>query len=54
MNNTITKEFQKLVDINTPIIVIEDFDFARVDAQIKEAIRFGTMESGYRRHQIRE
>ena len=44
MNNTITKEFQKLVDINTPIIVIEDFDFARVDAQIKEAIRFGTIE----------
>lgn len=44
MNNTITKEFQKLVDINTPIIVIEDFDFARVDAQIKEAIRFGKIE----------
>ena len=44
MNNTITKEFQKLVDINTPIIVIEDYDFARVDDQIKKAIRFGKIE----------
>ena len=44
MNNSITKEFQKLVDINTPIIVIEDYDFARVDDQIKKAIRFGKIE----------
>ena len=29
--------FKKMVDVNTPLICIRDFDFARVDALIKEA-----------------
>ena len=30
--------FKKLVDLNTPLICIRDFDFARVDSLIKESV----------------
>ena len=35
--STFIDRFKKLVDVNTPLICIRDFDFARVDALIKEA-----------------
>lgn len=38
MNNSIISDFQKMIDVNTPIIYIEDYDFVRVDEIIKEVV----------------
>lgn len=38
MNKNITNDITRLIDVNTPIICINDFDFARVDEIIKEAV----------------
>ena len=38
MNKTITDNLRKLIDVNTPIICIQDYDFARVDAILKEVV----------------
>lgn len=39
MNNTIIDRFHKLIDVNTPIIYIQDYDFVRVDELIGKCIR---------------
>lgn len=36
MNNTIVDRFYKLMDVNTPVIYIQDYDFVRVDELIGE------------------
>ena len=36
MNNTIVDRFYKLLDVNTPVIYIQDYDFVRVDELIGE------------------
>lgn len=38
METSAISNFQKMVDVNLPIIYIQDFDFARVDAFIREAV----------------
>ena len=38
MGNNEIANFQKMIDVNTPIIYINDFDFARVDSLITRAI----------------
>lgn len=38
MNKSIISPFQKMIDVNTPIIYINDYDFARVDAIISEVV----------------
>jgi ATP-dependent 26S proteasome regulatory subunit len=38
MNTKIIFNFQKLIDVNTPIIYINDYDFVRVDELIEKAI----------------
>ena len=38
MNNNIITNFRKMIDVNTPIICIQDYDFARIDELIKEVI----------------
>lgn len=38
MNQKIISSFQKMIDVNTPIIYINDYDFARVDELIKAVI----------------
>lgn len=38
MNPKIISNFQKLIDVNTPIICIQDYDFARVDEIIKAVV----------------
>lgn len=38
MANSVVSEFQKMVDVNIPIIYIEDYDFVRIDELIKAAI----------------
>ena len=38
MNNKIVEDFRKMVDINRPIIYIHNFDFARIDDIVKQAI----------------
>lgn len=37
MGNKISKDLQKLLDVNIPVIYIDDYDYARVDEIIKEA-----------------
>lgn len=39
MNNTIIDRFHKLIDVNTPIIYIQDYDFVRVDELIGKCIK---------------
>ena len=38
MKSKVISNFQKMIDVNSPIIYINDYDFVRVDALIKEAI----------------
>ena len=38
MNRTIISTFQKMIDVNTPIIYINDYDFARVDEIISTVV----------------
>ena len=38
MNTKVISAFQKMIDVNTPIIYIHDYDFVRVDALIKEVV----------------
>lgn len=38
MINKIKSDFNKMIDVNTPIIYIQDYDFVRVDALIKEVV----------------
>ena len=38
MNSTIIANFRKMIDVNTPIICIQDYDFARIDELIKEVV----------------
>ena len=38
MNNEIITNFRKMIDVNTPIICIQDYDFARIDELIKEVV----------------
>lgn len=38
MNDIVTKEFQKMLDINIPIIYIHNHDFVRVDEMIAHAV----------------
>ena len=38
MNKSIISPFQKMIDVNTPIIYINDYDFARVDEIISEVV----------------
>ncbi len=38
MNRTTIDAFRKMIDVNIPIICIQDYDFVRVDALIKEVV----------------
>lgn len=38
MNSTVISSFQKMIDVNTPIIYIHDYDFVRVDELIRQVI----------------
>ena len=38
MNTKVLSDFQKYIDVNSPIIYINDFDFARVDEIIASVI----------------
>lgn len=38
MNNTVISSFQKMIDVNTPIIYIHDYDFVRVDELIRQVV----------------
>lgn len=38
MNNNIVNRFRKMIDVNTPIICIQDYDFARIDELIGKVV----------------
>lgn len=38
MNKNVVSQFKKMIDVNLPIIYIEDFDFVRVDEVIFESV----------------
>ena len=38
MRNKVISNLQKMIDVNIPIIYIHDFDFARIDDMILQAI----------------
>jgi SpoVK/Ycf46/Vps4 family AAA+-type ATPase len=38
MDESLKLKFEKMIDVNTPIIYIQDYDFVRVDELIKESI----------------
>ena len=38
MNSTVISSFQKMIDVNTPIIYIHDYDFVRVDELIRRVV----------------
>ena len=38
MNAKVIAAFQKMIDVNTPIIYIHDYDFVRVDALIRQVV----------------
>ena len=38
MNNEIIANFRKMIDVNTPIICIQDYDFARIDELIEKVV----------------
>ena len=44
MNAQLKSQFEKLVDVNTPIIYIQDYDFYRIDQFIKEATNGAKIE----------
>jgi SpoVK/Ycf46/Vps4 family AAA+-type ATPase len=39
MNKDLISKFEKMIDVNTPIIYIQDYDFFRVDDFIKEVVK---------------
>jgi ATP-dependent 26S proteasome regulatory subunit len=39
MNNKVINNLQKMIDVNTPIIYIQDYDFVRVDEIIRSVIK---------------
>ena len=39
MNNIIINNLQKMIDVNTPIIYIQDYDFVRVDEIIANVVK---------------
>lgn len=39
MNKELISKFEKMIDVNTPIIYIQDYDFFRVDKFIMEAVK---------------
>ena len=41
MNKKVITNFQKMIDVNTPIIYINDYDFVRIDEIIKEIVGKG-------------
>ena len=38
MNSTVISSFQKMIDVNTPIIYIHDYDFIRIDELIRQVV----------------
>ena len=38
MNKKVISDFQKMIDVNTPIIYVNDYDFVRIDEIIKEIV----------------
>lgn len=38
MNSTVISSFQKMIDVNTPIIYIHDYDFVRIDELIRQVV----------------
>ena len=38
MNNIVISSFQKMIDVNTPIIYIHDYDFVRMDELIRQVV----------------
>lgn len=46
MNPKITSEFQKMLDVNTPIIYINDYDFARIDEYIAWVVGANAIKKG--------
>ena len=38
MNKKVITNFQKMIDVNTPIIYINDYDFVRIDEIIVEIV----------------
>ena len=38
MNSAVISSFQKMIDVNTPVIYIHDYDFVRVDSLISQVI----------------
>lgn len=38
MNSNVVSSFKKMIDVNTPIIYIQDYDFARVDEIIRTVV----------------
>lgn len=38
MNNKVLSNFQKMIDVNTPVIYINDYDFVRIDEIITEIV----------------
>ena len=38
MNKKVISDFQKMIDVNTPIIYINDYDFVRIDEIIVEIV----------------
>ena len=38
MNKKVISDFQKMIDVNTPIIYINDYDFVRIDEIIVDNI----------------
>ena len=38
MNNAVISSFQKMIDVNTPIIYIHDYDFVRADELIRQVV----------------
>ena len=38
MNKKVISDFQKMINVNTPIIYINDYDFVRIDEIIVEIV----------------
>lgn len=36
MNNSVISSLQRMIDVNTPIIYIHDYDFVRIDELIRQ------------------
>ena len=44
MKDTLISTFERMIDVNTPIIYIQDYDFYRVDQFIKSAIKDSSIQ----------